>query len=336
MKATPSFKPIIYSAALEKGFTAASIINDAPVVFDDNTLESTWRPENYSGKFYGPTRLRKALYLSRNLVSVRVLQAIGASYAADYAARFGFDSSQLPHDLTLALGSATVSPLQMARAYAVFANGGYLVDPYFIRRIKDAQGQIVYSAHPRLVCRDCLQDAEGVASEVDAGQDLADEAITPQNAWLMNSMLQDVILRGTGRRASALGRSDLAGKTGTTNDQKDAWFCGYNPSLVTTTWVGFDKLDPLGRVETGGHAALPMWMQYMGEALAGSAIVKREQPEGLVTVRIDPKTGLLARSGQADAIFETFRVAEVPQAGVESRAAGAGSHSAGGSVEQLF
>jgi penicillin-binding protein 1A len=331
-----SFKPIIYSAALEKGFTTASIINDAPVVFDDNALDSTWRPENYSGKFYGPTRLRKALYLSRNLVSVRVLQAIGASYAADYAARFGFDSSQLPHDLTLALGSATVTPLQMARAYAVFANGGYLVDPYFIGRIEDARGQIVFSARPRVACPDCPQGTEGATDEADAGSDLAKEVITPQIAWLMNSMLQDVILRGTGRRAAALGRSDLAGKTGTTNDQKDAWFCGYNPSLVTTTWVGFDKLDPLGRVETGGHAALPMWMQYMGEALAGSAVVKREPPDGLVTVRIDPKTGLLARSGQADAIFETFRVAEVPQAGVESRAAGPGSRSAGGSVEQLF
>jgi penicillin-binding protein 1A len=331
-----SFKPIIYSAALEKGFTTASIINDAPVVFDDSALESTWRPENYSGKFYGPTRLREALYLSRNLVSVRVLQAIGASYAADYAQRFGFESSQLPHDLTLALGSASVTPLQMARAYAVFANGGYLVEPYFIRRIQDAQGQAIYTARPRVVCPDCPRRIEGVSNEAEAEIDLAEEVITPQNDWLMNSMLQDVIQRGTGRRAAALGRADLAGKTGTTNDQKDAWFCGYNPSLVTTTWVGFDKLDPLGRVETGGHAALPMWMQYMGEALAGSAIVKREQPDGLVTVRIDPKTGLLARSGQSDAIFETFRVAEVPQVGVENRAAGSGARSTGGSVEQLF
>ena len=152
----------------------------------------------------------------------------------------------------------------------------------------------------------------------------------------MNSMLQDVIQRGTGRRATALGRSDLSGKTGTTNDQKDAWFCGYNPSLVTTTWVGFDKLDPLGRAETGGHAALPMWMQYMEAALAGTPTQKREQPDGLVTVRIDPQTGLLAGSDQSDAIFETFRVAEVPQLGVESRAAGSGSRSGGGRLEQLF
>ncbi len=331
-----SFKPIIYSAALEKGFTPASIINDAPVVFDDNALESTWRPENYSGKFYGPTRLRKALYLSRNLVSVRILQSIGASYAAQYAERFGFESSQLPHDLTLALGSASVTPLQMARAYAVFANGGYLVDPYFIRRIQDAQGQVIYSARPRVVCPDCPQNIESIVDAADTRLNLAEAVITPQNAWLMNSMLQDVIQRGTGRRAIELGRSDLSGKTGTTNDQKDAWFCGYNPSLVTTTWVGFDKLDPLGRAETGSHAALPMWMQYMGTALAGTANEKREQPEGLVTVRIDPNTGLLARGGQSDAIFETFREAEVPQLSVESRAAGSGSRPESGSVEQLF
>jgi penicillin-binding protein 1A len=331
-----SFKPIIYSAALEKGFTPASIINDAPVVFDDNALESTWRPENYSGKFYGPTRLRKALYLSRNLVSVRILQSIGASYAAQYAERFGFESSQLPHDLTLALGSASVTPLQMARAYAVFANGGYLVDPYFIQRIQDALGQEIYSARPRVVCPDCPQNIEGIVNATDTSLNLAEAVITPQNAWLMNSMLQDVIQRGTGRRAIALGRSDLSGKTGTTNDQKDAWFCGYNPSLVTTAWVGFDKLDPLGRAETGGHAALPMWMQYMGAALAGTENQKREQPEGLVTVRIDPNTGLLARGGQSDAIFETFREAEVPQLSVDSRAAGSGSRSGSGSVEQLF
>jgi penicillin-binding protein 1A len=331
-----SFKPIIYSAALEKGFTTASIINDAPVVFDDNALESTWRPENYSGKFYGPTRLREALYLSRNLVSVRILQSIGATYAAQYAERFGFESSQLPHDLTLALGSASVTPMQMARAYAVFANGGYLVDPYFIRQIQDAQGQVIYSAQPRVVCPDCPQNIEGIVDEADTRLNLADAVITPQNAWLMNSMLQDVIQRGTGRRATALGRSDLSGKTGTTNDQKDAWFCGYHPSLVTTTWVGFDKLDPLGRAETGGQAALPMWMQYMGAALAGTASEKREQPDGLVTVRIDPKTGLLARSGQSDAIFETFRVEDVPQLSAGTRAAGSAGRSGSGSVEQLF
>jgi penicillin-binding protein 1A len=306
-----SFKPIIYSAALESGFTPASIVNDAPVVFDDAELEATWRPENYSGKFYGPTRLREALYRSRNLVSIRVLRTIGAQYAASYAERFGFTAAQLPKDLTLALGSASATPLQMARAYAVFASGGYLVNPYFINRIHDAEGNVIETANPVVVCTECppaLEDLQGQMQPLS----LAEAVITPQNAWLMDSMMRDVIQRGTGQRARALGRSDLGGKTGTTNDQKDAWFCGYNPSLVAVSWVGFDQLEPLGRGETGGRAALPMWMSYMGEALKGSPVVNRRQPEGLVTVRIDPQSGLLARSGQPDGIFESFRADSVP------------------------
>ena len=314
-----SFKPIIYSAALESGFTPASIINDAPVVFDDAALEATWRPENYSGKFYGPTRLREALYRSRNLVSIRVLRTVGAPRAASYAERFGFVDAQLPKDLTLALGSASATPLQMARAYAVFATGGYRVNPYFIARIHDAAGNVIESANPVVACTDCPQVLEDLAGQPQA-LPLAEQVITPQNAWLMDSMMRDVIQRGTGQRARALGRSDLAGKTGTTNDQKDAWFCGYNPSLVAVAWVGFDKLEPLGRGETGGRAALPMWMAYMGDALKGSPVRRRKQPEGMVTVRIDPKSGLLARSGQADGIFETFRADSVPT----ERAGGAG------------
>jgi penicillin-binding protein 1A len=306
-----SFKPVIYSAALENGFTPASVVNDAPVVFDDAALEATWRPENYSGKFYGPTRLREALYRSRNLVSIRVLRTIGAPVAAAYAERFGFAADQLPGDLTLALGSATATPLQMARAYAVFATGGYRVDPYFIARIHDAEGNVIEAAHPVVVCPDCPPELEDLAGRLQP-LPLAEQAITPQNAWLMDSMMRDVIQRGTGQRARALGRSDLAGKTGTTNDQKDAWFCGYNPALVAVSWVGFDRLAPLGRGETGGRAALPMWMAFMGEALKGSPVINQRQPEGLVTVRIDPRTGLLARSGQSDGIFETFRAAQVP------------------------
>ena len=306
-----SFKPIIYSAALESGFTPASIINDAPVVFDDAALEATWRPENYSGRFYGPTRLREALYRSRNLVSIRVLRTVGASVAAGYAERFGFAAEQLPKDLTLALGSASATPLQMARAYAVFASGGYRVDPYFISRIHDAGGNVIVAARPVVVCPDCPQALENLAGQLQP-LPLAEAVITTQNAWLMDSMMRDVIQRGTGQRARALGRSDLAGKTGTTNDQKDAWFCGYNPSLVAVAWVGFDRLEPLGRGETGGRAALPMWMSYMGDALKGSPVRRRQQPEGMVTVRIDPRSGLLARSGQADGIFETFRADSVP------------------------
>lgn len=331
-----SFKPIIYSSALEAGYTAASMINDAPVVFDDDALEATWRPENYSGKIFGPTRLREALFRSRNLVSIRILRSIGAVYAANYAQRFGFSPDELPRDLTLALGSASATPLQMARAYAVFANGGYLIDPYFIQRIHDAGGNVIFHAQPPVVCPDCPETLESI----DAGQQqslpLAPQVITAQNAWLMNSMLQDVIKRGTGKRARSLGRTDLAGKTGTTNDQKDAWFCGYNPALVTTTWVGFDKLEPLGRLETGGYAALPMWMEYMGSALAGTRNRKYPQPEGLVTVRIDPATGLLATGGQPDAIFETFRAEHVP--GPAGMASSGGTPPGGGvdTPEHLF
>ncbi len=331
-----SFKPMIYSAALDQGYTPASIINDAPVVFDDAALEATWRPENYSGRFYGPTRLREALYRSRNLVSIRILRAIGADYAARYAERFGFQSSQLPRDLTLALGSASATPLQMARAYAVFANGGYLVEPYFIHRIHDAEGRVIYQAAPAVVCPGCPASLESILDNGQQPLKLAPAVITPQNAWLMDSMLQDVIQRGTGQRARSLGRSDLGGKTGTTNDQKDAWFCGYNPSLVAVAWVGFDKLEPLGRGETGGRAALPMWIDYMGSALDGRAPHKRAQPESLVTVRIDPTTGLLADAGQSDAIFETFRAEHVPQESVSPSMTGSGQGPGSHTPEQLF
>jgi len=331
-----SFKPIIYSSALEAGFTAASIINDAPVVFDDDALEAAWRPENYSGKIFGPTRLREALYRSRNLVSIRILRSIGAGYAAGYAERFGFDADRLPHDLTLALGSASVTPLQMARAYAVFANGGYLINPYFIKRIIDAKGNVVFHAQPPVVCPACPETLESIDTGQPQSLQLAPQVITPQNAWLMNSMLQDVIKRGTGRRALSLGRRDLAGKTGTTNDQKDAWFSGYNPALVATAWVGFDKLEPLGRHETGGHAALPIWMSYMGSALAGTPNLKYKQPEGMVTVRIDPATGLLAGSGQSGGIFETFRAGHVPRQAGTAPTGGALPGGGGDTPEHLF
>ncbi len=332
-----SFKPVIYSAALGKGFTAASLINDAPVVFDDPALESTWRPENYSGQFYGPTRMREALYRSRNLVSIRILRAIGISYATRYAERFGFRKDQLPRDLTLALGSATVTPLQMARAYAVLANGGYLVNPFFIKRIFDPTGNVIFQANPAVVCPDyplTLETIDGISlPEIKP----AESVLPAQDVWLMTSMMQDVIQRGTGKKARVLNRSDLAGKTGTTNDQKDAWFSGFNRSLVAVAWVGFDKLEPLGRHETGGKAALPMWIDYMRTALKGVRQQKIEPPEGLVTVRIDPANGLLAGSGQSNAIFETFREEFVPQ---QTSGAGVtavdGNTSGDGSTEQLF
>ena len=331
-----SFKPVIYSAALEKGFTPASMINDAPVVFDDPKLESTWRPENYSGEFFGPTRLREALYRSRNLVSIRILRAIGASYAADYAERFGFDAAQLPKDLTLALGSATVTPMQMARAYAVLANGGYLIKPYVIYSIYDASGEELFSADPAIACPQCPATLDAINTADEVPLKLAQQVLTPQNVWLMTSMMRDVIQRGTGRKARVLGRTDLAGKTGTTNDQKDAWFSGFNHALVTTAWVGFDKLEPLGRNETGGRAALPVWIDYMAVALKGVQQQKLGPPEGLVTVRIDPATGLLAGSGQTDAIFETFREVNVPSKSSDSLANGGAAGAADGADDQLF
>jgi penicillin-binding protein 1A len=340
-----SFKPFIYSAALAKGYTVASLFNDAPVVFDDPSLETTWRPENYSGKFYGPTRLREALTHSRNLVSIRVLQAIGSRYAIDYVQRFGFRTDQLPRDLSLALGSGTATPLEMARAYSVWANGGFYVEPYFIQEIRGSQGEVLFTARPPTACLDCEPAADtdapvsaeavvatagprpvatgamdgagesvtGLAADADAEPVYARRVIDYDNAYLMTSMMQDVIKRGTGRRAMALGRSDLGGKTGTTNDQRDAWFCGFNGQLVTTVWVGFDQAQPLGYGETGGRAALPMWISYMREALRDVPTSTLPQPPDLVTVRIDAKTGLRLPAGEAGGVFEQFRPDKVPE-----------------------
>ncbi len=341
-QAGSSFKPFIYSAALEKGFTTASLVNDAPVVFEDSKLESVWRPENYSGKFYGPTRLREALTKSRNLVSIRLLRSIGIGYTTRYVAQFGFDKTRLPRNLSLALGSAAVTPLELADAYAVLANGGYRVEPYFMDRIIDANGETIEQADPATVCRQCEKRARIDAVDIDddfASDEIVttqpesenggsiirdsiieiDETLTPaprviseQNAWLITSMMRDVIKRGTGKRAMALGRNDLSGKTGTTNDQLDAWFAGFNSSVVTVAWVGFDQIATLGARETGGKAALPMWVNYMRDALQGVPEPELVQPEGLVTVKIDPETGMLANVDQPNAIFETFREENVP------------------------
>ena len=334
-QAGSSFKPFIYSAALEQGFTTASIINDAPVVFDDAGLETSWRPENYSGRIYGPTRLREALTRSRNLVSIRLLQAIGIPYAIDYAKRFGFDKSRLPRDLSLSLGSAAVTPLEIASGYAVFANGGFRITPYFIERIEDLEDNTIFESNPAIACVECEKQiqlemdtprldaepdhpAELAAPDNDPMESepepvLAERVISPQNAYLMTSMMRDVIRRGTARRAMQLGRKDLAGKTGTTNDQRDAWFAGFNNQLVAISWTGFDDGSPLGDRETGGRAALPMWIEFMRDALNGQDEIDLEQPTELITVRIDPTTGLLASPSQRDAIFETFRRDNVPQ-----------------------
>ena len=341
-----NFKPFIYSAALDKGLTAASIINDAPVVFEDDSLEATWRPENYSGKFYGPTRLREALVKSRNLVSIRILQAIGLRHATRYAERFGFKRADMPYDLSLALGSGAFSPLEIVRAYAVFSNGGYLIDPYIVSRVESGDGEVIFQSEPPSVCQGCelesLESLElepevedpasaaeittadnGVEASALNDQDLTAEieqtpvyaprVISAQNAFIMRSMMREVVERGTAVRAKALGRADIGGKTGTTNDQIDAWFSGFNDQVVTTAWVGFDNQKTLGGRETGGRAALPMWLDYMKVALDGSPENLVEQPEGLVTVRIDSVTGKLAGQNTVNSRFEIFRVENSPQ-----------------------
>tara|TARA_R100001143_G_scaffold37303_1_gene34770 strand:+ start:14845 stop:17127 length:2283 start_codon:yes stop_codon:yes gene_type:complete len=312
------FKPFVYSAALEKGYTAATVINDAPVVFDDPGLENVWRPENYSGRFFGPTRLREALTHSRNLVSIRLLRDIGIAYTVDYVQRFGFQPEQVPPNLSIALGSGNAAPIDMARAYATLANGGHLIDPYIISRVENTAGEILMQTKPKKVCDSCAIPAADISEEEALMQaELlgfypAKQVITPQNAYIMNSMLRDVVKFGTGRQALSLNRGDLAGKTGTTNDQLDAWFNGFNPDLVAISWVGFDNPRTLGRYETGGRAALPMWIDFMRVALEDVPEKNFEQPVDMVTVRIDPETGLLARPGDTEAIYETFRKDNVP------------------------
>lgn len=309
------FKPFLYSAALEKGYTAATIINDAPVVFDDPSVDNVWRPENYSGKFYGPTRLRVALTHSRNLVSIRILRDIGAKYVIDYASRFGFDPSQMPQSLSLALGSGSASPWDMARAYSAMANGGYRIEPYIIQRIEDSSGAIIMQAEPETVCETCL--VENIQTDTDTSAPIstvkaAKRIMTPQNNYIMNSLLRDVVRYGTGRKALSLGRQDLAGKTGTTNDQVDAWFNGFHPELVAISWVGFDSPKSLGRYETGGRAALPMWIDFMKIALDDVPEAPLQVPVDMVTVQIDPDTGLLSGPDTVAPIEETFRQQSIP------------------------
>ena len=343
-----SFKPFIYSAALDKGFTVASLVNDAPIVFEDKDLERTWKPQNFSEKFYGPTRLREAMVNSRNLVSIRLLRDIGIEYARDYITRFGFERAELPANLSMALGSASLTPISMARGYATFANGGWLINPRFIREIRGSSGQLVYETQPTLICEDCPDDSSEDISEVsivelekpefrhldiNSGSDgtevtqskrenllseqgsagiRAVRAISPQNAYLVRSMMMDVVRRGTGARAMQLGRHDLAGKTGTTNEQRDAWFSGYNDHLVTSVWVGFDNHEPLGRRELGGRAALPVWMEFMAVALEGVEDSPPQMPEGLSQAKIDPESGMLSRLDNPSAIMEIFEAGNLP------------------------
>ena len=349
-----SFKPFIYTIALNSGFTTASIVNDAPVVFDDSKLEDIWRPENDGGKFYGPTRIREALFRSRNLVSIRLLRRMGVDRTLEGLQAFGFDTGEMPSDLSLALGSHALTPMEIARGYATFANGGFLIKPYVLDKVIDRDGNIIYQATPEIACDSCDIDqteeaadlADISAQEIDLQlQELLDKlaeesvpnsekdnyqiiqqalenapeipptkaprVIDAQIAFLIDSMLKDVISRGTGKKAKVLKRNDLGGKTGTTNGPRDAWFSGYSSHLVATAWVGFDDNSTLGRNEYGGSAALPIWIDFMAQALADKPEVNIPQPSGIVRVKIDPKTGFRVAPNQPG-IYEIFRSQNIP------------------------
>jgi penicillin-binding protein 1A len=294
-----SFKPFIYSAALEKGFTPATVLNDAPFVIEAaKTGGQLWEPKNYDGKYEGPMRLRTALAKSKNMVSIRLLQAIGPHYAQDYVQRFGFDPKMHPAYLTMALGAGNTTPLQMAGAYAVFANGGYRVKPWFISRIEDNRGELLYQAKPEV-----------------AGVD-AERVLDERNAFIMTTLMRDVVRYGTAARAASLGRNDLAGKTGTTNDHVDAWFAGFQERLVAISWIGFDTPTNLGTNETGGQAALPIWMGYVGKVLKGVPEAELKPPTGVVAVSINPMTGLREPSGLSRTV-EYFYAESQPPVGEE-------------------
>ena len=351
-----SFKPYFYSAAFERGFTPSSIINDAPLALPDPSRPGgIWTPSNDDGKFAGPMRLREALVQSKNLVSVRLLDAIGVRYARDYVTRFGFPLDAIPPNLSMALGTASVSPMSMARGYAVFANGGYLVTPYFISEIDDRSGKPVYVANPARACGDCQERlldtsppgpppadmlktpandvpvatsaAPASGSSVDGvgiavlpadvhNQNahppvLAPHVIDIRNDYLLTSLMKDVILRGTGSAAKSLNRTDLAGKTGSTNDHRDAWFVGFNGDLSTAVWVGFDDYASLGHGEFGAKAALPIWMDYMGEVLKGLPMNTLPMPPGISTVFINRDSGLPTTPDDPNGMNEIFKVEDV-------------------------
>lgn len=262
-----AFKPFIYSASLERGLSPATIINDAPISFDaGQTGGQAWEPKNYDSKYDGPMTMRKGLMKSKNMISIRILHKIGAKYGQEYATRFGFDADKNPPYLTLALGAGNVTPLQMAGAYAVFANGGYKINPYLIAKVTDSDGKVLSEANPDK-----------------AGED-RNRVIDERNAFMMNSMLNDVVRFGTANKAMALKRPDLAGKTGTTNDSIDAWFAGYQAKLVGIAWIGYDQPRNLGNRETGGGLALPIWISYMAKALKSIPVEERAVPEGLIHV----------------------------------------------------
>ncbi|MCI5104612.1 MAG: PBP1A family penicillin-binding protein [Algiphilus sp.] len=339
-----AMKPIIYAAAFDQGYTPASVIIDAPIVMEDYALEDKWRPRNYSGKFYGPTRLREGLVHSRNIVSIKLLRAIGVETGRDYATRFGLPEARMPNNLSLALGSPVFTPLEMARAFAVFANGGHLVTPYFIAEIREAAGETLESAESAPLCENPqpayfetlvetplpemdpatpgavepaltpLPAPEPTEASDQARPDCSPRTVNPRVAWMLSDMMRDVASRGTGARAGReLGRRDIAGKTGTTNDEADAWFVGYQREVATAVWMGYDQPQRLGYGEGGSRAALPVWIDFMRTALAGVDEGIPSRPPGLTDVRVDPESGLLAHPESTEVVFETLPEELIPR-----------------------
>ncbi|WP_323754309.1 penicillin-binding protein 1A [Marinobacter sp.] len=330
-----TFKPFLYLAALENGRTPATIYNDAPIVLNNADLEGSWRPQNASGQFYGPTTLRKGLYRSRNLVSIRLLRDLGIRTTLDYLEQLKIPTNNMPANLSLSLGSGLLTPMELARGFAIIANGGYDVQPYLIESIRESNGTVIYQAPETILCDHNCDALEAQNSPAKADNTVADE-VAPEtdgitlpasrnsesprimrkladsrSVYIMHSIMQDVIQQGTGRRARALGRSDLAGKTGTTNEQKDTWFAGYNHSMATTVYVGFDQPAPLGRGEYGASTALPIWVDYMKVALADTPASVMPRPNGLANIRINPETGERAHPNE-EGVFELFKEENVP------------------------
>ena len=348
------FKPFVYSSALSRGITPADIFLDAPLVFEDANLESQYRPENDNNRYNGPTRLREALYRSINLVSMRVLLEVGAGRVLEDVKKFGFDMTSFPRNTQLALGGGTmtVAPIDMVRAYGVLANGGYLVEPSIVDRLLDQNGKVLYASNPATVCKDCEEAEEEpdavvgsttreiawdgdtdsgpsnwlrttvletllnaqTATQTQEAQVLAEQVLDERNAYVMQSMLRDVIKLGTGRRARTLGRNDLAGKTGTTNDASDTWFNGFNHALVASVWVGFKDQQPLGRNAYGSNVPLPIWIDFMEEALVDVPEMPLLQPPGVVTLRVDKATGLPASATDSTTVSEVFLAEFAPDA----------------------
>ncbi len=352
-----NIKPFIYSAALDNGFTPGTPVSGAPIVIEDN-LEGIWRPENYSKKFFGPTRLRKALSLSLNLVSVRLLRAVGINTAVEHLENFGFDPERLPKSLSLSLGSTTITPIELASGYSVFSNNGKRALPYFIEKIEDGDGNPVTLADLKAAQCGAEQDCE--APETDTESENPDtlntknvitgfaseapptQVISPQNAFLTTSIMKQVILSGTGRRALKIGRQDLAGKTGTTNNYRDAWFSGFSPDVTTTVFVGFDEPSHLGRRESGASAALPIWVDYMDSVLKDFPETPQSVPDKIVTRFIDKETGELTQGGDPDGYSEYFLSGTEPTNIVQPlvRNTGTGNQStntdSGGETGSLF